>query len=144
AINRQEIIDLIYLGQGEPWQGSPRPESSYHHERLSKQYTQYDVDLANEYLDKAFPEKDSAGFRLGPDGNRIVIIVEVATAGDAAGEHTDVMELVQRYWQAVGVETQVKPEDRSLFQTRMEGNEHDAVVWRGHGGFGDALTEPYY
>lgn len=144
AINRPEIIDLIYLGQGEPWQGAPRPESAYNHERLAKQYTEYDPELANEFLDKAFPDKDSEGFRLGPDGERIVVTVEVASAGDAAGQHADVMELVQRYWEAVGVSTQVKVEDRSLFQTRMEGNEHDAVVWRGHGGFGDALTEPYY
>src|SRR5690606_14004343 len=29
AINRQEIIDTVYRGQGEPWQMSPRKESGF-------------------------------------------------------------------------------------------------------------------
>lgn len=144
AINRQELIDLVYVGQGEPWQASPRPESSYHHPRLAKQYTEYDLDLANEYLDKAYPEKDGDGFRLGPDGNRISFSVAVSAAGDAAGEHAAVLELVTNYWQAAGVYAQFQVVDRSLFTTRMEGNEHDGVVWRGHGGWGDAMQEPSY
>lgn len=144
AINRQELIDLVYVGQGEPWQASPRPESPYHHERLAKQYTEYDPELANEYLDKAYPEKDADGYRLGPDGNRIIFTVEVSAAGDASGEHSSVLELVTQYWQDVGVDAQFKVEDRSLFTTRMDGNEHDGVVWRGHGGWGDALQQPSY
>jgi peptide/nickel transport system substrate-binding protein len=144
AINRQELIDLVYVGQGEPWQASPRPESSYHHQRLAKQYTEYDPDLANEYLDNAYPTKDADGFRLGPDGNRITFTVMVSAAGDAAGEHAAVLELVTHYWQAVGLNAQFQVVDRSLFTTRMEGNEHDGLVWRGHGGWGDAMQEPSY
>ena len=39
---------------------------------------EYDVDLANEYLDKAgYTERDADGFRLGPDGNRISFLIDV-------------------------------------------------------------------
>src|SRR5690606_13161328 len=50
AIDRQEIIDVIYVGQGEPYQAAPRPQSPLYNERLARQYTEYDPDLANEYL----------------------------------------------------------------------------------------------
>ena len=73
AINRKEIIELIYGGQGNPHQGAPRPESPFYHKRLATQYTEYDVAKANEYLDKVAPKKDAAGYRLGPDGKRISI-----------------------------------------------------------------------
>ncbi len=77
AINRQEIIDVVFLSQGIAAQTSPRPESKYYHERLATQYLEYDLDKANASLDKAYPKKDSEGFRLGPDGKRISIIFEI-------------------------------------------------------------------
>src|SRR5262249_43674184 len=66
AINRKKIIDLVYLAQGEPVQAGPRPESPYYNEQLSRQYTEYDVGKANQFLDQAgFSKRDGDGFRLG-------------------------------------------------------------------------------
>lgn len=136
AINRQEIIDLVYVGQGEPWQGAPRPESEFYDETLAKQYTEYDVDLANEYLDQAgYTERDSAGFRVGPNGERIVFVVEV-TSGQQ--DRIDTMELVRGYWAEVGIDIQVRTMDRSLLYTRKDAGLHDANVWGG-----DSGLEPY-
>ncbi len=142
AINRQEIIDIVYVGQGEPWQAAPRKESEFYSERLAKQYTEYDVTRANEALDRAFPQKDGQGFRLGPDGKRIAFTVEI-TAGTGPAR-SDVMNLVRAHWQQVGVEAQVKEEDRALFSTRLGANEHDAAVWDGAGGLDVILNPPYY
>lgn len=139
AINRQEIIDSLYVSQGEQWQLSPRPESQYTNETLAKQFTEYDVALANEYLDKVLPDKDGNGFRLKPDGQQLVFIVEVATGGPVAP--VDEMNLVVGYWQAVGVNAQLRPEDRSLMNQRMRANEHDCFVWQGDGGLQDALLD---
>lgn len=140
AINRQEIIDLIQVGQGEPFQAAPRPESPLYHERLAKQYTEYDLELANEHLDRAgFAERDAQGFRLTPDGKRISFVVE-SIGADIQG---DVLELVQGYWQAVGVDMQFRIIDRSLFDTRKNANEHDAVVAvAGAGGGLDVILNP--
>lgn len=131
AINRQEIIDLVYL-QGIPYQASPRPESPFYNERLATQYTEYNVDLANEYLDKAgYTERDADGFRLGPDGKRISIVIEVSASSVST---IDAIDLVCRYWGEVGVEAILKVEDRSILYERTEANEHDAAVWGGDGG----------
>lgn len=140
AINRQELIDLIWFGRGEPFQAAPRPDSEFYHEQLARQYTEYDAELANEHLDRAgYSERDSAGYRLGPDGNRISFAVEVVPA--LRPEWVDVMELVQQYWSEVGIDMQIRTIDRSLFYTRKEANEHDANVWQGDGGL-DVVLEP--
>jgi peptide/nickel transport system substrate-binding protein len=141
AVNRQEIIDVVYVGQGEPWQAAPRKESGFFNERLAKQYTEYDPKQATEYLDRAFPQKDGNGIRLGPDGKPIAFQVEAATA---QADQIDALNLIQGYWRKVGVDMQVKAEDRSLFITRKNANEADALAWGGDGGLRDALLAPLY
>jgi peptide/nickel transport system substrate-binding protein len=139
AIDRKAIIDSAYLGEGEPWQAGPRRESPYFNARLASQYTEYDVGKANQYLDKAFPKKDSEGFRLGPDGNRITFNIMVIPA---LGDFVDATQLVAQYWQKVGIDAKVQTVDRTLFYDRKDKNEQDATVFQGSGGSGDALLEP--
>ena len=141
AIDRKAIIDSVYLGQGEPWQGGPRKESPYYNETLAKQYTEYSVAKANEYLDKAYPKKDAQGFRLGPDGKRITFAVLVIPA---LGDFVDAAQLVGQYWQAVGVDAKVQTVDRTLFYDRKDHNDQDATVFQGAGGMADALLEPTF
>lgn len=141
AIDRQAIIDAAFVGQGEPWQAAPRKESPYYNERLAKQYTEYDVAKANEHLDKAYPKKDSEGFRLGPDGKRISFNIMVIPA---LGDFLDSTQLTAQYWQAVGIDAKVQTVDRTLFYDRKDNNDHDAAVFLGSGGMGDALFEPTF
>ena len=42
AIDRQSIIDLVFAGQGEPYQIAPRPESEFYDEEFGKQFTEYE------------------------------------------------------------------------------------------------------
>jgi ABC-type transport system substrate-binding protein len=137
AINRQEIIDVVFVSQGEPYQAAPRPESPFYDEELAKQYTEYDVDLASEHLDKAYPDKNDEGVRLDPDGNPISFAVEFASG--FYSEWSDALELVQGYWREVGIDVNVRPIDRSLFYERKEANQHDANVWEGAAGLRDDL-----
>ena len=140
SINRQEIIDVVFVGQGEPWQPAPRRETEWFSEALAKQYTEYDVDLANEHLDKVLPDKDGSGMRLLPSGEPLSFVIEVT--GDLDPASLDSTNLVSGYWREVGVNAQVKPEDRSLLYSRKAANEHDCVVWIGGGGLNDAILDP--
>jgi peptide/nickel transport system substrate-binding protein len=41
ALDRQEMIDVVFQEQGEPYQAAPRPNSPFYDEELAKQYTEY-------------------------------------------------------------------------------------------------------
>jgi peptide/nickel transport system substrate-binding protein len=137
AMNRKEIIEVIYVGQGEPWQGAPRPNTDLYNERFAKQYTEYDPKQANAYLDKVgMTKRGPDGMRLGPDGKPFVITLEI---GDFFTTHIDSMDLLKKYWHAVGITLEYRVVDRSLLYTRMQANQLDGTTWIGGGGY-DQLT----
>jgi peptide/nickel transport system substrate-binding protein len=131
AINRQEIIDTTYVGDGEPRQAAPLDESPHYHERLAKVATEYDPDKANEMLDAIGLKKGADGMRTRFDGSPLSITIEVAQAFEPWAQQ---MEMVARHWKAVGVNTTVKAMERSLFYQRKAAYEHDAGVWTGADG----------
>jgi peptide/nickel transport system substrate-binding protein len=139
AINRQEIIDVVFVSQGEPWQLGPRQETPWYNETLAKQFTEFDVDLANQHLDAVLPDKDGSGMRLLPDGQPFSFVVDVTA--DLNPFWTDAANLVIGYWNAVGVNATLNPIDRSLMYTRKDSNDHDCTVWGGDGGLNDAMLE---
>ena len=139
AINRQEIIDVVHVSQGQPHQTAPRPESRYYHERLATQYTEFDMAKANEYLDKTgWTERDSAGFRKGPDGKKISIILEI---DQGRTTYIDALELIKPTWAEAGVELIIKTMDRALWEERCRGRslEFHGSAHRFGGGSGDAV-----
>jgi peptide/nickel transport system substrate-binding protein len=141
AIDRQDIIDTVYQRQGEPWQGAPHRESEFFDEEFAKQYTEYDVDLANQHLDAAgLTERDGGGFRLKPSGGRLRFNLDVTTLFP---EWANAADLVRQYWAEVGVDMQVNPVERTLFYERKEAgaNDFDASVWAGDGGLKVEMLE---
>lgn len=69
ATNRQEIIDTVLLGQGEPWQNAPLPGSVFYDAEWGKRYTEFDVAKANQLLDEiGLTQRGANGMRLRPDG----------------------------------------------------------------------------
>src|SRR5690606_22254163 len=82
AIDRQEVIDVVYFGQGEPRQVSPVEESPLYNEQLATQFVEFNVDLANEHLDKVLPDKDADGWRLDPETGEKLSVVMTVQSGD--------------------------------------------------------------
>lgn len=141
AINRDEIINIVYLGQARPYQVAERPESPLFDEEMATQYTNYDVQLANRYLDEAgYAKRNGDGHRLGPDGRAISVVIEVAILRP---EWIDSIDLVTGYWQAVGIDASFVSREVSLFTARVENNDHDAAVWSCSGGV-DAQFDPFF
>jgi ABC-type transport system substrate-binding protein len=146
AINRQEIIDTAFQKQGEPWQTAPRPESELYDEEMAKQYTEYDVDLAEQHLDEAgLADRDANGRRLGPNGKPITFSLEFS--GELRPEWADTAQLLATYWKAVGITVTAQSRSRALWTERVEANDHDAVIWQGDQGAFNAratILEPFY
>jgi peptide/nickel transport system substrate-binding protein len=133
AINREELNQLIYAGQAKPYQAAPREGTALYDEQMATQYLEYDVDLANEYLDKAgLTNKDAEGYRLGSDGKRITFAIDALTGSPI---QVDALQMIQRYWRAVGIDMQPRPAERSLIFARLQTNENDGLAWVGGGGY---------
>ena len=143
AINRQELIDVTLAGQGEPWQTAPHPDSPLYNETFAKQYTEFDVDLANQHLDEAgLDQRDASGIRLRPDGSPVRF--NIAVTLDARPGWPDQVEMIRQYWAAVGIEARTNNQDRTLFYDSKEANDHDCAIWTSAGiGLEDVLSPIY-
>jgi peptide/nickel transport system substrate-binding protein len=141
AINREEVIELVWLGQGLPYQTVERPESPLFDEEMATQFTDYDPDLANQMLDEAgFAERDANGVRLGPDGNPIQITIDISVLRQP---WIDTAELMKGYWRDIGIDLLINTSDTTALNQRVRANDHDAAVWSASGG-ADTIFDPKY
>lgn len=64
AINRREIIDAVFVGQGRRWGLGSRPELLLYQAEVGEAHTAFDRALANRLLDEAgLCNRDRPGFR---------------------------------------------------------------------------------
>lgn len=142
AINREEMIKSAWQRQGVPWQAAPDDRSEFYDEEFAHQYLEYDIKLAEDMLDDVgLARRDGDGWRLMPNGKRLVIDVEVPSPA-LNPVWVQGTEMVTNYWRKVGVLARTKSEDRSLFYERKDANQHDAAVWMGDGGHLIEMLEP--
>jgi peptide/nickel transport system substrate-binding protein len=126
AVDRQALIDTVFVGQGAPAQPSIAPTDPLYNERLATQHTEYDPDGANALLDTLLPNKDDQGYRLDSEGRRVSIIFEL---DQSRTTFLDMFQLVIPMFQAVGIDAQMRSMDRSLWETRVrEGRDFDATA----------------
>lgn len=112
AIDRDEIIETLYYGFAEP---SKIINSSF------------DIEKANKLLDEMGMKKGTDGYRIGPDGKRFSIPIEVMAA---APDIVPLAELLTEMWKEVGIHVTVKTLDGALWGTRNTANEIKAsIMW---------------
>ncbi|QBI53031.1 ABC transporter substrate-binding protein [Streptomonospora litoralis] len=141
GINRQDIIDVVYQGQGEPWQGAPREDTPFFNEELAKQYTEYDPEKANRILDEAgYDQRNGDGVRVSEDGTPLSFTL--SAPGDFRPDIIDSMEMVVDFWNELDVDAELQTQERTAWQDSRENNEHEANVWSGDAGLMDAMYDP--
>jgi peptide/nickel transport system substrate-binding protein len=141
AINRQQIIDLVHLEQGEPWQTAPRPELPFYDAKeMGKQYTEFDLARARQHLEKAgVGEVDGQGRRLGLDGRPIIITVLNQSRYPLM---VDALEFIKPTWEEVGIELRIDNVAAELVSTRLEANQYDCTPDSGELGYLDLVADP--
>ncbi len=106
ALNRQEIIDVVYKGIGRPAQWSVPPESPYYSEKHHTISVEYNPEKANQLLDSVgLDQRDSMNMRLFPDGRPFILEVSVTPEQKYV---FDAVQMACSYWQAVGINAQMK------------------------------------
>lgn len=132
AMDRQNVLDTVYIGQGTPHQMAPRSGPFYDEQRAT-QYTQHDPELANQHLDRVLPEKDANGMRLL---NGQPFTFNVLVNAGFRPDWADVMQLIERDWEAVGLDVNVIVGSDEFSRSARQGNDIDAYVWAGENGTG--------
>ncbi|MBO9587091.1 ABC transporter substrate-binding protein [Devosia sp.] len=139
-IDRPEIIDVIFTGQGEPYQAAPRPESPFYDEEMAKQYTEFDPDAAAAAFEAAGLVK-SGDFYTFADGAPLKITIDMISS--FRSEWVDMMELLQLQLEAGGLDIELNNIDRTLYYEKRPTGDYDAQIWQGDGGL-DVIQEPRY
>ena len=139
GINRDEIIQSVFLGMAEPNQVSPLSTSVHYWKDQAKNLIDYDPDGANKILDElGLDKRDAEGYRLRSDGKRMSIVFEEA---GVFGSWNDIGQLLTSQWKKIGIELIVLNEARTIMYERKAANEHDMGVWTGSAEF-NPLIDP--
>ncbi len=117
AIDRELLIQFLYVGLAQPSNNSIIPQSPLWRDAYGQRCTAFDPDRANRMLDElGLDRRDGSGVRLLPDGRRMELTVE--TAGEDT-EQVDVLELLRDQWREVGFAIHAKPSDRETLRNRI-------------------------
>ena len=113
AINRDEIIDAVYYGFASPPVWVP---------------SEFNLEEANRLLDEVgLDQRDNDGWRLGPDGERFEINLEVAAH---LPDTVPANELIAEHYKAAGIFTTLKVvEIGLLFEHRNANQLQIDTVW---------------
>ena len=125
AINRQQIIDAVYHGYGEPSQNSPGKESPFYHEKLKNSYIEYDPERANQMLDEiGLTGRDSEGFRTFKDGTRMTWYLNMIPNFSEGPS-----SFVANDWKKVGINTIEKVRSYNLHIAEQPARKLDFHIW---------------
>ncbi|HSF94867.1 MAG TPA: ABC transporter substrate-binding protein, partial [Thermohalobaculum sp.] len=127
AINRNELNEVAFFGQGTPQQYvgfSPTP--AFVDAKWKSFATEYDPAGANALLDEVgMKDTDGDGIRELPNGQKVVLNMQFATQG-LPGQ---VVELVGQYWANVGIQTTVKEVTPDEYRSMQSSNQLDVGMW---------------
>ncbi len=123
SINRDAMNDLFWHGLAMPGNPPSVKTDYFWREGFGQTAVAYNVDRANELLDGiGLDQRDGDGWRLRPDGQRLQLLLDVYP-GESGAPNVDIFGQVAEYWRAVGLETQLKEMELTLWLQRAIGNE---------------------
>ena len=134
GIDRDQINEVFFLGLGET-SGLCKgfPDSSNPGKYFGEDYVQFNPGPANTALDAlGLDKKDSSGFRLMPNGERLVLNLPGVVA--AFEDYVGINEMVSTQWKKnLGISAEVQGLERSLSNERALANELMMQTWESSG-----------
>jgi len=126
AINRDEMNDILWLGQATPRTITVVDDSELFQPDIENVYGEYDVELAKSLLDEIGLKAGADGKRTFADGSPLQLVIETMYT---SGILNDGVELVAEYWRAIGLDTKVEAMSRDVYWPRAIGNEVMFATW---------------
>lgn len=140
AMNRDEINEIVYLGQGTPMQGVPaEPKTvSFISDDILNKDISYDVEGAKALLaEMGLKDSDGDGTLERSDGKPLVIRLVYSSQGVPV----KMMELVRDYWTAVGVRVDLKEVTSDEYRASGNNNDLDLTTWKYDGNAGPTISQ---
>ncbi len=126
AIDRDQINQVAFLGQGFPQTITVVPDSPYYDASIANVDGEYDPEKAMSLLDEIGLTKDADGYYTFADGTEILLNIETSNTATGTG---DAWELVSQAWNDVGIKNQVTVETRDAYWPRATANEVMVATW---------------
>lgn len=123
AVNRQELIDLIYSGMAKPSRGVSSPFDRFYLPEYDAKYLEYDPDQANRLLDEVGLTCGSDGMRRMPDGKPFRQILNVFPSETGVG--IEIWQLVADYFREIGLDFVVKMDSPQLSVLQIRNGNSD-------------------
>ena len=125
ALNRELVIETVFLGLGIPGQGFSQGGLGVV-KGIDDKWIQFDPDLANRLLDEAGMDKrDSEGFRLLPGGKELNLVLS-HRKGWRPGS-VAMAEIASDNWRAVGIRIRAEEQGLSMYD-RLRAETHDLFI----------------
>lgn len=140
AMNRDEINEIVYLGQGKPMQGVPaEPKTvSFVSDGVLSRDIGYDPEAAMALLaGMGLKDSDGDGTLERPDGKPLVVRLVYSSQGAPV----KMQELVRDYWSAVGVRVDLKEVTSDEYRAAGNNNDLDLTVWKYDGNAGPTISQ---
>ncbi len=128
ALDRSEFNKVLCYGNCEEIStGVPiHSTASFAKPEWYKYKVEYDVAQANQLLDSiGLDKKDADGFRLRPDGKRLIVYINYTIQSVSS----DAMNLVKTYWESVGVKVELKEIATEAYRSMVTNNDHDIATF---------------
>jgi peptide/nickel transport system substrate-binding protein len=128
GINREEINNVVFLGQGTIMQATISPTASFFEQKWADEAVKFDPATANRILDSlGLQRRNAEGVRLLPDGREFSFRLEYLAN---EGPKKETLELVSKHWRdALGVKCEALSRDRGYVIEQVNAGKHDATGW---------------
>ncbi len=127
AINREEVNDIVYFGQGVPRQLTVVSSSRYFEPEFATAWAEFDPVRAGALLDEmGLVDRDGDGSRERLDGEALQITLEYMI-GETPKQIT--LDLVTAHWREVGVSVNLKQISGPLQRIRARAGLMDMTIW---------------
>ena len=139
GLDREEIVEIVYLGQGTPAQAIPAEAATVNFvtERHRTQFIEHDVARANALLDEMGLARGSDGVRRRPDGQPLAFRIQFASQGSPVQLH----ELARGYWADLGIRVDLREVTSDEYRAGANANDVDVFIWKNDGISGPFISQ---
>jgi peptide/nickel transport system substrate-binding protein len=123
AVNREELVFLLFSGMAEPARGIACPDDPYYLSEFDAKYLDYDPERACALLDEMGMKRGPDGMRRMPSGRPFRRTLNAYPS--ESGVSADLWQLVADYFREVGLDFTVKIDARNLSVMQVRNGNSD-------------------